>query len=180
MENLIKVSRVFIGLGSNLGDGPAILSAAWQTIGAEDRIATVAISSPYISSPVAMNSRHWFTNCAGELKTDLPALELLQVLLRIEAVFGRTRDERVAGYQDRVLDLDLLFYRSMSLNVPGLILPHPRISERLFVLSPLAEIAPDWQGGGAKTIKEMEKQLVGDMQRNLVPLQECVRREWRG
>ncbi len=173
------MARVFIGLGSNLGDGPAILSAAWQTIGAENQITTVAISHPYISSPVGMNSQHWFTNCAGELRTDLPADELLQLLLGIEALFGRTRDEGAAGYQDRVLDLDILYYGNISSHEPELVLPHPRIAERLFVLSPLAEIAPDWQGGGIKTIKEMEKQLLDNMMSGNIPVQEIVRGEWR-
>jgi len=170
--------RTFIGLGSNLGDGPAIISAAWQMLGEEKGLATVIISHPYISAPVGMSSRHWFTNCVGELKTELTARELLLVLLRIEAAFGRTRDERGAGYQDRSLDLDILYFGNLSLDEPGLVLPHPRIAERLFVLSPLAELAPDWRGGGAKTIKEMEQELLDHIQSTQIPVQEIVRREW--
>lgn len=170
--------RAFIGLGSNLGDGPAVLSAAWRAIGAEDRIATVAISLPYISSPVGMSSQYWFTNCAGELKTNLTAHELLQVLLGIEAVFGRTRDGRAVGYQDRVLDLDILYYGDLSVNEPGLVLPHPHIAERLFVLSPLAEIAPDLRGVGSLTVKEMEQQLIDRIQSKQISAQEIIRKEW--
>ena len=170
--------RVFIGLGSNLGDGPAIVSTAWQTIGEEARITTVAISRPYVSSPVGMDSRHWFTNCVGELKTDLTAQELLRTLLGIEAAFGRTRDENLTGYQDRVLDLDILYFGDLSLNEPGLILPHPRIAKRLFVLSPLAEIAPEWQGGGEVSVRQMEQSLLDRMRRNQIPMQEIVCREW--
>lgn len=170
--------RTFIGLGSNLGDGPAVISAAWQTIGEEKRLATVAISRPYISSPVGMSSRHWFTNCVGELNADLTAHELLQVLLRIEAAFGRTRDGRAAGYQDRVLDLDILYYGSLSVNEPGLVLPHPHIAERLFVLSPLAEIAPDLRGEGSLTVKEMEQQLIDRIKSSQIPEQEIIRKEW--
>jgi 2-amino-4-hydroxy-6-hydroxymethyldihydropteridine diphosphokinase len=170
--------RVFIGLGSNLGDGPAIVSAAWRTIGEEARITTVAISHPYVSSPVGMDSRHWFTNCVGELKTDLTAQELLRTLLGIEAAFGRTRDGKVTGYQDRVLDLDILYFGDLSLNEPGLILPHPRIAERLFVLSPLAEIAPEWRGGGEVSVRQMEQSLLDRMQRSQIPMQEIVCREW--
>ncbi len=173
-----RVERVFVGLGSNLGDGPAIVSTAWRAIGSETQISTLALSRPYVSSPVGMNSRHWFTNCVGELETDLTAHELLRVLLDIEASFGRTRDLSRAGYQDRVLDLDILYYGSLSLNEPGLVIPHPRISERLFVLSPLAEIAPDWRGSGDRTALQMEQGLLDRLRSSQVPLQEIIRHEW--
>jgi 2-amino-4-hydroxy-6-hydroxymethyldihydropteridine diphosphokinase len=174
------VERVFIGLGSNLGDGRAIISAAWQRIGEEEGIATVLLSHPYISAPVDMTSRNWFTNCVGELKTDLSPLELLALVLHVEAEFGRTRNEKAEGYQDRVLDLDILYYGDQSLDVPGLVLPHPRIGDRLFVLRPLAEIAPEFKSRQhSKTVKEMELQLLEQMERGLIPRQEIFRKEWR-
>ena len=172
------MERVFIGLGSNLGDGPAIVSTAWRTIGREARISTLTLSQPYVSSPVGMDSRHWFTNCVGELTTDLQAHELLRILLDIEASFGRTRDLSCDGYQDRVLDLDILYYGSLSFNEPGLVIPHPRITERLFVLSPLAEIAPDWRGNGDRTALQMEQGLLDRIRSGQVPQQEIVRQEW--
>lgn len=147
-------------------------------IGAEEGISTVAISRPYVSAPVGMNSRHWFTNCAGELETGLTAHQLLQVLLGIEAVFGRTRDAGGVGYQDRVLDLDILFFGNLTCNEPGLVLPHPRLAERLFVLSPLAEIAPGLRGEGVETVREMERQLRDRMRCGLIPVQEIAQREW--
>lgn len=172
------MTKAFIGLGSNLGDGPTIVTRAWQTIGEEEGITTVAISHPYVSAPVGMNSQHWFTNCAGELETALTAHQLLNILLRIEAAFGRIREGRITGYQDRILDLDILFFGTLSINEPELIIPHPRLAERLFVLSPLAEIGPDWTGGGSETIKEMELNLLHRMQNKEIPLQKIIRQEW--
>jgi len=179
-EEVKRVERVFIALGSNLGDGRAILSAAWQRIGEEEGIATVLLSHPYISAPVNMTSRNWFTNCVGELKTILSPLELLAVVLRIEAAFGRTRSESAVGYQDRVLDLDILYYGDLTLDIPGLVLPHPRIGDRLFVLRPLAAIAPEFRSRPhAKTVREMEMQLLEQIERGLIPRQEIFRKEWQ-
>jgi 2-amino-4-hydroxy-6-hydroxymethyldihydropteridine diphosphokinase len=173
------VERVFIGLGSNLGDGKAILSAAWRRLGEENGLVTILLSHPYISAPVDMVSRNWFTNCVGELHTDLSPFELLAVLLNVEAAFGRTRDENVVGYQDRVLDLDMLYYGDLSLDAAGLVLPHPRIGERLFVLRPLAEISADFRRTPhSKTAQEMELHLLDQMERTLTPRQELFRQRW--
>lgn len=173
------MERVFIGLGSNLGDGKAILTAAWRKLGEEKHLVTTLLSHPYVSAPVGMVSRNWFTNCVGELQTDLPPLELLAVLLKVEAAFGRTRDENIVGYQDRVLDLDMLYYGDLSLDIAGLVLPHPRIGERLFVLTPLAEISADYRRTPhSKTAREMEVHLLDRMERNLIPRQELFRQKW--
>jgi len=84
-----------------------------------------------------MKSEQWFTNAVGEITTILPPEELLAALLAIEGEFGRDRSIGL----DRPLDLDLLYYGDLILSSPALTLPHPRISERLFVLAPLAELA---------------------------------------
>jgi 2-amino-4-hydroxy-6-hydroxymethyldihydropteridine diphosphokinase len=173
------VERVFIGLGSNLGDGKAILSAAWRRLGEENHIATIFLSHPYISAPVGMTSRNWFTNCVGELHTDLSPLELLTVILNVETKFGRTRDKDAVGYQDRFLDLDILYYGDLSINIPELVLPHPRIGKRLFVLRPLAEISTDFRRTAhEKTARELELELLEQMERNLIPRQEVLLQEW--
>ena len=132
-----------IGLGSNLGDSPAILLQSWDWLGCQPGIRTVALSAPYRSEPVGMISEHWFTNAAGLLATTLPPEQTLEILLATETRFGRRRTPG-AGYQDRTLDLDLLLYGDLVLTTTRLCLPHPRMHERLFVLAPLAELAPDW------------------------------------
>lgn len=133
-----------IGLGSNLGKGPGNLWTAWDRLGAVKQIRRLAISSPYRSAPVGMQTSHWFTNAVGLIETDLGPLQLLDTLLAIEAVMGRKRQP---GTQpaDRVIDLDLLFYDELVINGSELILPHPAISKRLFVLAPLAELAASWR-----------------------------------
>ncbi|PID76154.1 MAG: 2-amino-4-hydroxy-6-hydroxymethyldihydropteridine diphosphokinase [Deltaproteobacteria bacterium] len=130
----------YIGLGSNLGDGRKILRSAWKTLGDAAGVELVALARPYRTAPVGMASEHWFTNSVGCLRTSLAPEELLSLLFRVEADFGRKRDETVPGYHDRSLDLDLLYFGELCLDTPRLVLPHPGITERLFVLVPLAEL----------------------------------------
>lgn len=133
------MSLVFLGLGSNLGNGRANLLEAWQRLGRHEKITTLTMSSPYRSEPVGISSEHWFTNAVGVLETSLAPHDLLEVLLATEQAMGR---DRAAGH-DRTLDLDLLYYDDMIINQADLEVPHPRLSSRLFVLAPLTEIAPD-------------------------------------
>lgn len=137
-------NTAYIGMGSNLGDGKSILTDSWEALGQIDGIVPELISSPYMTAPVDMTSQHWFTNAVGRLRVSLEPLELLQALLGVEAAFGRVRDEMAFGHQDRSLDLDLLFLGELKMDIPELILPHPHYRDRLFVLAPLAEIAPDF------------------------------------
>jgi len=133
-----KPQQGFIGLGSNLGDGQGNLLLAWQRLGEVTGISLVRLSSPYRTEPVGMNTDHWFTNAVGEIATTLSPAELLTAMLAIEAEMGRDR----ALTQDRVVDLDLLYYGDLMIQSPTLTVPHPRIAHRLFVLAPLAEVAP--------------------------------------
>ena len=129
-----------IGLGSNLGDSLEILQSAWRQLQEDPAIAAVALSSPYRSQPVGMVSANWFINAAALVRTTLAPHALLHVLQRIETRCGRDRSGQSTGYQDRTLDLDLLWYDDLIFRSGDLIIPHPRMRERLFVLEPLAEI----------------------------------------
>jgi 2-amino-4-hydroxy-6-hydroxymethyldihydropteridine diphosphokinase len=135
--------NAYIGMGSNIGDGKRTLQDAWKFLGDLDDITLLRLSSPYLSAPVDMVSQHWFTNAVGVVATSLGPVELLRTLLEVEAVFGRTRAETGFGYQDRSLDLDLLYFQEVVMDTPELVLPHPHVGKRLFVLEPLAEITPD-------------------------------------
>lgn len=173
------MDQVFIGLGSNIGDGKAILAAAWRRIGEIAGVQTVSLSHPYASAPVGMDSPHWFTNAVGWLRDRGGPRQLLDTLMQIEAQFGRERKSDRQGYEDRSLDLDILFYGDHAMNEPDLIIPHPCISSRLFVLRPLAEIAPDFLSVAShKTAGEMEEALVEQMVQGTVPLQELQRLDW--
>ena len=133
------MALVFIGLGSNLGDGRHNLQLAWQRLGEAKEITCLSLSSPYSTEPIGIDTEHWFTNAVGALETSLSAHELLARMLEVEKNMGR---DRAAG-QDRSVDLDILYYDDQIIEDAELEVPHPGISNRLFVLAPLAEIAPD-------------------------------------
>lgn len=134
---------IYIGLGSNL---PSKAGAPLNTVKAALKlmpqfgIKVVKVSPWYESAPVPASDQPWFINGVAEIETDHSPEKLLDNLFAIEREFGRQRGELNAA---RPLDLDLLDYKGMVLK-EGLILPHPRLHERAFVLYPLRDIAPDW------------------------------------
>ncbi|MGD0999588.1 MAG: 2-amino-4-hydroxy-6-hydroxymethyldihydropteridine diphosphokinase [Candidatus Brocadiia bacterium] len=133
------MARAYIGLGSNLGDREGCLRAALQAL--RDAGVVILRTSRFVETlPVGKTDQPDFLNAAAELRTDLSARELLDLLLRIESSLGRVRAER---WGPRTLDLDLLLYDGEVIRETGLEVPHPRMHERRFVLEPLAEIAPD-------------------------------------
>ena len=130
--------RVFVGLGANLGDAATTLRAAFDALARLPGTICVARSSLYRSGPGRVHGPD-FVNGVAELRTRMQPPVLLDALLQIEDRFGRERPFRHAP---RTLDLDLLRYGDRRLDTPRLVLPHPRMHERAFVLIPLAEIAP--------------------------------------
>lgn len=132
----------YIGLGSNLGNCRENLLQAWTRLGAVRGVKLLVLSSPYRSEPVEMVSDYWFINAVGALQTSLSPPALLAAMLDVERGLGR---KRTAGERtsDRSVDLDLLYWGERISEDPGLILPHPEIANRLFVLLPLAEIGPE-------------------------------------
>lgn len=133
------MALVFIGLGSNLGNGRLNIQQAWQLLGQTKGITVLSLSSPYKTEPVGIITDNWFTNAVGALETSLPPRALLTVMLDIEKDLGR---DRAAGH-DRSVDLDILYYDDQIIQDADLEIPHPGVSGRLFVLAPLVEIAPD-------------------------------------
>jgi 2-amino-4-hydroxy-6-hydroxymethyldihydropteridine diphosphokinase len=171
--------KAFIGMGSNLGDGKALLQGAWQALGQVEGIVPDGLSSPYLTAPVDMTSQHWFTNAVGRLRVSLSPVELLRVLLAVEASFGRKRSEKTFGYQDRSLDLDLLAYGDVIMDTPELTLPHPRIADRLFVLAPFAELEPDFRDKPAgESISRKKNRLLDYLATNKNNAQEIIRGAW--
>lgn len=130
---------MFVGLGANLGDAAATVRAAFDALAALPQTRCVARSSLYRSAPVDATGPD-FVNAVAELRTQLEPEALLEALHAIETRFGRERPYRHAP---RTLDLDLLLYGARRIATPGLTLPHPRWTERAFVVVPLAEIAPE-------------------------------------
>ncbi|HXC88594.1 MAG TPA: 2-amino-4-hydroxy-6-hydroxymethyldihydropteridine diphosphokinase [Stellaceae bacterium] len=137
---------ILVGLGANLesprwGAPRETLAAALAALASEG-VAILARSGWYRSAPVPLSDQPWFVNAAASVATRLAAPDLLALMQAVEHRFGRTRGERNAA---RVLDLDLLDYRGERFASPDLVLPHPRLHQRRFVLEPLAEIAPEWR-----------------------------------
>lgn len=130
---------VYIGLGSNLGDGPKNLDAAVALL--QKEVGEVLYTSAYIESePWGFESSHRFTNAVTVVRTELEPLPLLDQTQQIERRMGRTRKrKRGEGYSDRVIDLDLLLYDNIRIESERLTIPHPYIADRDFVRLPLEE-----------------------------------------
>jgi 2-amino-4-hydroxy-6-hydroxymethyldihydropteridine diphosphokinase len=129
----------FIALGSNLGDPESKVRLGFAALAELPQVQLVAASSLYRSAPVGHTDQPDFVNAVAQLSTGLAPQALLAALLAVEQRFGRERTFRNAP---RTLDLDLLLYDAQTIAEPGLVLPHPRMHERAFVLAPLVEIAP--------------------------------------
>jgi len=136
------VTRAYIGLGSNLGDRAATLAAAVAELAAAPGVEVVGVSTLIDTEPVGLLDQPRFLNGVAVLETGVPPRALLDLLLAVEARFGRDRAS-VPAQGPRTLDLDLLLYGEEEIDEPGLRIPHPRLAERAFVLRPLAELEPD-------------------------------------
>ena len=132
-----------IALGSNVGDRLAHIRGAIVRIAALPRTSLVRVSEIRETSPVGDIAQGAYLNAAAVVSTRLTPGELLAGLLEIEREHGRDRAREVR-WGPRTLDLDLILFGDVVVNEPGLIVPHPRMHEREFVLGPLAEISPGW------------------------------------
>jgi 2-amino-4-hydroxy-6-hydroxymethyldihydropteridine diphosphokinase len=137
---------ILIGIGGNVESarfGPPrdTLTAALAAL-REKRIRILTRSGWYLTEPVPPSDQPWFVNAVVSVATELATKDLLMLLQATERQFGRVRGEPNAP---RTLDLDILDYHGEVMNATSLVLPHPRLAERRFVLMPIAEIAPDWQ-----------------------------------
>jgi 2-amino-4-hydroxy-6-hydroxymethyldihydropteridine diphosphokinase len=140
MDEKNAVTKAFIGLGANLDHPRAQVRRAFAALAELPGTRLLAASSLYRSAPLGYTVQPDFVNAVAEIETRLGARALLGELLATEARFGRTRTFPNAP---RTLDLDLLLYGDRVIAEAGLVVPHPRMHERAFVLAPLAEIAPD-------------------------------------
>jgi len=133
MENI-----TYLSLGSNIGDREASLRDAIRRLSGLGTI--TAVSSLYETEPMEVTDQPWFLNAAIGLRTRLAAAEVMREILVIEAAMGRVRT-RPKG--PRTIDIDILVYDDAVITEPGLTIPHAAMHQRLFVLAPLAEIAPE-------------------------------------
>lgn len=142
MHRAARSVHACIGIGSNLGDRTAHIESALKALARLPGTRLLASSSVIETEPAGPIPQGRYLNAAALLETDLGPRDLLRALLGIEAVQGRIRASE-PRWGPRTLDLDLLLYGEEVVREPGLVIPHPRLHERLFVLGPLAEVAGD-------------------------------------
>lgn len=133
------MSHVYLALGTNLGDRTANIQQALKALTAQIQIK--AVSPVYETEPAYVLDQPRFYNLAIEGETTLSPLHTLEFLKQLEAELGRTPSVR---FGPRLIDLDLLFYDQVLLDSPELLIPHPRLQERAFVLVPLNDLAPEF------------------------------------
>jgi len=131
--------RAFIGLGANLGDRRARIEAALEVMAAHPRISLVRRTELIETAPWGVVDQPPFLNAVAEIRTTLPPLALLRALKRMERDLGRTRSRR---WGPREIDLDILLYGERVIDDPSLVVPHPHLSGRPFVLSQLVALDP--------------------------------------
>jgi 2-amino-4-hydroxy-6-hydroxymethyldihydropteridine diphosphokinase len=157
------MTRAYIGVGSNVGDRAEFCRRAVEALGTSPGISVTATSSLYETSPVGGPPQRSFVNLVVEIETERSARQLLELCKGIERRLGREPGDIRWG--PRVADLDILTYGEDKVNEPDLEIPHPRLTERRFVLAPLLEINPEaadpWGARYADHLDEAE----GDVQR---------------
>ncbi len=155
----MSTERVFVALGSNLDQPERQIGLALRALSSLPRTRVLRTSSLYRTPPWGDLDQPDFINAVTRLETPLEPLALLDALLAIELQMGRVRTRR---YGPRVIDLDLLMHGDAVVDSPRLVLPHPRMQERAFVMWPLAEIAPTLSLGAFGTAADIAAALPGE------------------
>ena len=153
----LKPVLAYIGLGANLGDPRRQLAEALAQLAAAEEVEVLKVSRFYLNPPLGPPGQPWYVNAVAQVRTRLEPEELLRALGQVEAALGRVRGEH---WGPRIIDLDLLLYDGLIMSGPELVLPQPAMHRRVFVLVPLAEIAPEaWHPVLEKTAGELLAEL---------------------
>ncbi|MDO9264220.1 MAG: 2-amino-4-hydroxy-6-hydroxymethyldihydropteridine diphosphokinase [Desulfosalsimonadaceae bacterium] len=159
----------YISTGSNMGDKLENCRNGLAALGQTDGIRIESISAFYLTEPMEYADQPWFVNAAVRIRTTLEPLDLLAALKNLEQRSGRV--DSGIRFGPRTLDFDIIFYNDMVLDTPMLIVPHPRMHEREFVLRPICDLAPDLMH---PVLKKTACQLLGILQPGG---QQCIRME---
>jgi 2-amino-4-hydroxy-6-hydroxymethyldihydropteridine diphosphokinase len=154
-----SVRRAYLGLGSNLGDRAAFLQGAVDGLATTDGIEVVAVSPVYETEPVGGPEQPEYLNAVVAVDTALTPRQLLEVAQRLEDAAGRVRGEQ---WGPRTLDVDVLLVGDEHVDEPDLVVPHPRLYERAFVMVPLADLDPmlaPWAPAGEAGVRRSEVEL---------------------
>jgi 2-amino-4-hydroxy-6-hydroxymethyldihydropteridine diphosphokinase len=158
------VKTVYLSLGSNVGSREQMLQEALRLLAAPD-LRLTRLSSVYETEPQDVKDQPWFLNLVAEAETDLFPMQLLARIHKIERQLGR---KRTLAKGPRNIDIDILLFGNAVIDSASLVIPHPRMAERRFVLEPLVELAPDLRHPLLKrTIKELLAATVGQIVRRL-------------
>ncbi len=130
---------IYLGLGSNIGDKEAHITQACRLISEKCKIKKT--SHLYLTEPVGDTEQEWFLNCVVEIETELDPGRLLSFLKSIERTLGRMKTKKNGP---RIIDIDILFYGDLVVRTRDLVIPHPLLQERLFVLQPIMELNPSF------------------------------------
>lgn len=150
-----------IGLGSNIGERTRNIEEAIARLTDDGAVRLVARSRFYRTAPWGVTDQDWFVNACISVRTDLGARELLRRCQAVENDMARVRTRR---WGPRNIDVDVLTYRNQTIDEPDLIVPHPRIAERAFVLVPLRDVAADLRIGGLSIDDMLSRLDVSDVQ----------------
>jgi 2-amino-4-hydroxy-6-hydroxymethyldihydropteridine diphosphokinase len=153
------MNDVYLGLGSNLGDRNQLLNQAITLISNQDFIDLVALSEFYETEPVNAPGHPKYLNAAMRVSTILSPRELLGITQNIESQLGRTSK---GNYDPRTVDIDILFYNQIVMSDEDLVIPHPFLHDREFVLTPLMDLNPDFRHPILEmSIEELRRDLLG-------------------
>ena len=156
MNNIGKISGVFLGLGSNLDDSRRNIQIAADLLARTEFLEIKQLSPLYSTPPMGPQNQADFVNAVAEIQTTLDPQDLLIVCKSIEAQMGRVISER---WGPRVIDIDILVYDDQIFRAENLQIPHTGISQRSFVLYPLADLAPELDIPGLPSLAELIKAL---------------------
>ena len=160
MHATVAAVRAYVGIGANLGSREPTIRRAIGLLGEAKGVEVVAVSSLRETMPWGPVEQPAFLNGAVALETELEPQELLEVLLEAERRLGRRRDAPTAErWGPRVIDLDLLLFGELIVDLPGLCVPHPRLHERRFALEPIHELDPELVVPGRGAVADLLARL---------------------
>jgi 2-amino-4-hydroxy-6-hydroxymethyldihydropteridine diphosphokinase len=148
----------YLALGSNVGERMERLREAVRLLDTTPGVSATRVSGVYETEPVGVRDQSWFLNAVVEVATDLSPSDLLRAAKVVEASVGRTPTYR---WGPREIDVDILLYEGERVDTEDLVIPHPRMGERLFVLLPLRELLPEWTDGEGVEIDRLIDRLQG-------------------